>query len=629
MPLAPLDNRPALPDGCGIRGCGQAVSTYFDLGPGRWAAKCHLCAVTGEGSLRTSYHRGFWDQPTGQWHWTTRGFSETVLAKLSGDLCDNLVELSELPHKRYPLLQYPSANVQAGVLPEAEGTGCLVALTSNIQVPPKDTGGQEDVGVAAGPPDALVTHLADSAELQAGLSTRIDEPSAVVCPPDPDCGEREVATPVRCNSLSLPSPSPASSSATPSNENSQATPVEDASGSDEDWSTGGRGRKGCRREDCRLCRTPRAGDVQEQRGQFCWACKDAMRKFKRRKTSHLICPDYRRSVLEESVLKRQEARGEVDGCRGVQGCTQLDQQVECRIEPCAATCIGKGKAGTVPGPSPKKHATGTDVFSGPSGVPAARHTNLRAYTKCGDLPATLEGVDPVATSWGKRIPCPPTIHIDRQKRQLCAVHALRNVIQDVSGDVITEDLLVQGAKLAAKRLGDDLSLHQCVRGAGNFSIEAVAEAVMLTAGFSMRCLGSLSAVWDGLPAVTVVEQAFASAEGLQVAGLLVHSIGHYVALLPPGTAGSTQVLLLDSLHPTTVELVDPDSFKTKAVRRKPRRQTTKRTREPCHRMFQILKGKSALYDERSLAHAMRGSTFGPGDTPGKWVDGVWVPGKGQ
>jgi len=167
------------------------------------------------------------------------------------------------------------------------------------------------------------------------------------------------------------------------------------------------------------------------------------------------------------------------------------------------------------------------------------------------------------------------------------------------------------------------------KGAGNFSIEAVAEAVMLTAEFSMRCLGSLSAALRGLPAVAVVEQAFASARGLQVAGLLVHSIGHYVALLPHGTAGSTQVLLLDSLHPTTVELVDPDSFKTKAVRRKPRRQTTKRTREPCHRMFQILKGKSALYDERSLAHAMRGSTFGPGDTPGKWVDGVWVPGKGQ
>ena len=71
----------------------------------------------------------------------------------------------------------------------------------------------------------------------------------------------------------------------------------------------------------------------------------------------------------------------------------------------------------------------------------------------------------------------------------------------------------EAAKRAAKRLGDDLSLHQCVRGAGNFSIEAVAEAVMLTAEFSMRCLDSLSAAWGGLPAVAVVEQAFASVGG--------------------------------------------------------------------------------------------------------------------
>ena len=118
MPLAPLDNRPELPHGCGIRGCGHAASTYFDLGPGRWAAKCHYVAVTGEGPLRTSHHRGFWDQQTGLWHWTTRGFTETGLPERHRDLGDNVVDLSELTHEQYPLPETP-AMPQADILSEA------------------------------------------------------------------------------------------------------------------------------------------------------------------------------------------------------------------------------------------------------------------------------------------------------------------------------------------------------------------------------------------------------------------------------------------------------------------------------------------------------------------------------
>jgi hypothetical protein len=42
MSLAPLDNRPEWPDNCGRLGCIEGTCSYWDVGMGRWACKCHV-----------------------------------------------------------------------------------------------------------------------------------------------------------------------------------------------------------------------------------------------------------------------------------------------------------------------------------------------------------------------------------------------------------------------------------------------------------------------------------------------------------------------------------------------------------------------------------------------------------
>ena len=76
--------------------------------------------------------------------------------------------------------------------------------------------------------------------------------------------------------------------------------------------------------------------------------------------------------------------------------------------------------------------------------------------------------DPASRFESHFVACPNSIHIDPQRKQMCAVHALRNAVQDKKGQVITDELLVQGAKMAAYRLKEALSLHYDASGGGNF-----------------------------------------------------------------------------------------------------------------------------------------------------------------
>ena len=163
----------------------ESVSTYWDCASGRWAAKCHFQWVTREGPLQPSRHRGFWDQKTGLWHWSACGFSATGLPKLSDDLGEGVLALLQSPGT--------SAMPQADVPSEEEATCYHGTLM------PKDRHAQEDARVAVRSPGDSVKHRAgvDNAARQAGQSTVIDVPSAVVSATDfgklcRDLGELDV-----------------------------------------------------------------------------------------------------------------------------------------------------------------------------------------------------------------------------------------------------------------------------------------------------------------------------------------------------------------------------------------------------------------------------------------------------
>jgi hypothetical protein len=150
----------------------ESVSTYWDCVIVRWAAKCHFKWVTREGTLQPTRHRGFWDQKTGFWHWSARGFSATGLPKLSDDPGEGFLALLQSPGT--------SAMQQADVPSEEEATCYHGTLM------PKDRHAQEDAHVAARCPGDSVKHRAgvDNAARQAGQSTVIDVPSAVVSATD-------------------------------------------------------------------------------------------------------------------------------------------------------------------------------------------------------------------------------------------------------------------------------------------------------------------------------------------------------------------------------------------------------------------------------------------------------------
>ena len=341
MPLAPLVNRPAWPDTCGIRGCKEGVSAFFETGTGRWSCKCDMLSVTAEGQTRGSYHRAWWDEPTGTWYWTSRGFVETGLARLP---IDSTTDVDSLAKERRPLLT-SSTVLQADVLPKQEGVGSLELLGGTltaINLPPKDTEAQDHVCMAIVSPGNSVTRT-DGAYIvpqQAEYATFIDEPSATPSVRDQGCDEPEVAPPGMCTSPAvlsvLPVP-PAVSNMV----DGKTTSQEDVSSCDDAWSPSGPGRRGHRRPDCRLCHTPRGG-MPEQYGQLCWACKEIMRNYDKRKTADMKCKTYRRKVREESLQRRQEA-SQQDGAGSVQQSMHLDQQVKCSIqrEPASSTCKRK------------------------------------------------------------------------------------------------------------------------------------------------------------------------------------------------------------------------------------------------------------------------------------------------
>ena len=97
-----------------------------------------MLSVTIEGRDRGSYHRAWWDEPTGTWHWTSRGFLEKGLARLP---IDATADVDSLAKERGPLLT-SSTVLQADVLAKQEGVGSLElpgGTWTAINLPPKDT----------------------------------------------------------------------------------------------------------------------------------------------------------------------------------------------------------------------------------------------------------------------------------------------------------------------------------------------------------------------------------------------------------------------------------------------------------------------------------------------------------
>jgi hypothetical protein len=202
---------------------------------------------------------------------------------------------------------------------------------------------------------------------------------------------------------------------------------------------------------------------------------------------------------------------------------------------------------------------------------------------------TIGHSDPAGSFGGLLTPCPSTIHIDPQRKQMCAVHALRNVAQDKAGDVIADALLVQGAIDTASRLGEH------VLGGGNFSTEAMYDAVDMLDSFSIRVL---SYHILAMPAKDLCRGAFADVENIPVAGLVMHisKRGHYVALLRDSTPDTPQILLLDSVYPNRIEILSPEQFHAAASSSSAIFRAGKHVVQYDNITLQVLRGKVAPHD---------------------------------
>ena len=165
--------------------------------------------------------------------------------------------------------------------------------------------------------------------------------------------------------------------------------------------------------------------------------------------------------------------------------------------------------------------------------------------------------------WGDNITRPSALQIDPERVGFCAVHALRNAMQDHGGHLITDSLLVRGAEVAAHFLGDCVSEHYDIHRGGNFSIGAMMAAAGLVENFSLHLLNLHKHIVHNASAEEFALEAFADVENNEVVGLVVHrrERRHYVALIRNGDHFPSEMLLLDSLRPHTVELVTAESFK--------------------------------------------------------------------
>jgi hypothetical protein len=125
---------------------------------------------------------------------------------------------------------------------------------------------------------------------------------------------------------------------------------------------------------------------------------------------------------------------------------------------------------------------------------------------------------------------------------------------------------------------------------GNFSIEAICDAVGMLDNFSTR---ELKWHWLDLPATDFCRAAFADGENLPVAGLVLHvsKRSHYMAVLRQDTSDAAQILLLDSVYPDRIEILSPQQFHDVANRTCTRHEKGKDRLVYQNRMLQVLRGK--------------------------------------
>jgi hypothetical protein len=202
--------------------------------------------------------------------------------------------------------------------------------------------------------------------------------------------------------------------------------------------------------------------------------------------------------------------------------------------------------------------------------------------------------------------------------------ALSNASQDKGGKFFTQELLIKGANAAALRLREHVSLHMNTKQAGDFSIEALCDAVSLTNHYTMQAL-SLSPQLEALrdsPPHTVLDFAFSCIRGLPVVGLLMHlPSGHYVALRRDSAVAPLSAIVLDSLCPESMEVFSAEQFCQVAMAER----KTSVGRAPMFTILQLLEGGQAEHDEAAELHANAGVHFDTRHTPGEWVNNKWAP----
>jgi hypothetical protein len=300
---------------------------------------------------------------------------------------------------------------------------------------------------------------------------------------------------------------------------SACTPRDGELSEEDEWITQPRGCKGQQRPNCRLCSSMRFNVpcVSPQRGNLCFWCNQCMQQDGRRRTEHLRDVAYRRAVRTESVRRRQHA----------------GDTYELPTRQTSATCLSStDDSSVVVSPDRSVNPTRATVLKRPaaSHAPSVRKRPVD-YDQGADNQEVARKAQRAMWPSGSILARPAHLFISPQKGTLCAVHALSNASQDKGGHCFTQELLIKGANAAARRLGEHVSRHMDTKQAGDFSIEALCDAVSLTNRYTMTALSPQLDVLRDSPPQTVLGIAFDCIRGLPVVGLLVHlPSGHYVAL---------------------------------------------------------------------------------------------------
>ncbi len=156
---------------------------------------------------------------------------------------------------------------------------------------------------------------------------------------------------------------------------------------------------------------------------------------------------------------------------------------------------------------------------------------------------------------GRMLPRSANVFVSPQQGTLCVVHALSNASQDTGGEYFTQELLIRGAKAAARRLSEPLSTHMDKKPAGGFSIEALCDAVSLTNRYTMTALSPQLEALQYSPPRMILDMAFSPIRGLPVVGLLMHlPSSHDVALRRDSAIAPLSAILFASLHPPVMEV---------------------------------------------------------------------------